>query len=209
MNINADKIAHEVAQTFEQVNGAPIPWSVLCPCIVAGINKATQPLLERVKELEHEKRLAGFTSANLQSQLTTLEAVCAEKNEAWFTAMVRAYTIAYKHGHEDTVEARYVDVVQAEETTYFNDAVIELVNDNAVMPELADAMQPTSGQRILEENRRMREALKRLWDDDEMGWIIDGSTFECNNCGCKSNTKETIKHDEGCVQGYIFDAINL
>jgi len=122
------------------------------------------PIADKLlEEFNPENPKPYFHKAREQVALLENEIACqitsaTLRDDAWFTALVRAYTIAYKHGHEDTVEARYVDVVQSEETTYFNDTVHELVNDNAVMPELADAMRPTSGQRILEENRRLKVA---------------------------------------------------
>lgn len=55
------------------------------------------------------------------------------------------------------------------------------------------------------------EALQRLWDDDEMGWILTDNTAggECVKCGAstKENNLSSIRHEEGCVQGYIYEAL--
>ena len=97
------------------------------------LKEATQPLLERVKELEQvadigddlmNKQLERIDQ--LQSQLTTLEAACADMREALNTC------IAGNGGH------------------WFDKSKV------------AKALSSTSGQRILEENRRMRELLEKF-----------------------------------------------
>ena len=53
------------------------------------------------------------------------------------------------------------------------------------------------------------EALVRLWDDDDMGFIVDGGTdvIGCGSCHGTGATKLTIDHDEGCVWAYLYPAI--
>jgi hypothetical protein len=58
------------------------------------------------------------------------------------------------------------------------------------------------------ENERMREALQRLWEEDEMGWIVDDTHSECVKCGAKGLTALPLIHNDGCVQGYIYAAIS-
>lgn len=52
------------------------------------------------------------------------------------------------------------------------------------------------------------EALQRLWDEDEMGWIVDASSSECVKCGARGLTALPLPHAEGCVQGYIYKALS-
>lgn len=56
---------------------------------------------------------------------------------------------------------------------------------------------------------RLREALQKVWDDGEMGWLtIDGSSIvECGQCGCSALSRELVKHDSGCIQGVVFAAL--
>ena len=60
---------------------------------------------------------------------------------------------------------------------------------------------------------RAVESLNRLWQEDEMGWIIfkgeQGEVYyECTKCGKYSHVKLDIEHDGGCVQGYIHEALS-
>ena len=106
--------------------------------IVQALTEATQPLLERVKELEQvadigddlmNKQLERIDQ--LQSQLTTLEAACVERNE-----YITATNYWKLEPHDQKERAAYLKK--------FNDA------------------SSTSGQRILEENRRLREAINKV-----------------------------------------------
>jgi hypothetical protein len=55
----------------------------------------------------------------------------------------------------------------------------------------------------------LREALQRVWDDDECGWLISGTNDkeECVKCGSFATSRERIRHKEDCLQGYLFEAL--
>jgi hypothetical protein len=57
---------------------------------------------------------------------------------------------------------------------------------------------------------RLRSALERLWTEDEMGWINTSVYIECGKCGAtvSGNNHALIIHNEGCIQGYISDALD-
>jgi len=104
---------------------------------------ATQPLLERVEELEQDKNTKEDIVWNLkqqiqhlQSQLTTLEAACAEKNEALNTIL---------YHKDDEVHGTIVRL-----SAHNEDALFKAINNS------------TSGQRILEENRKKEELLCQI-----------------------------------------------
>lgn len=54
---------------------------------------------------------------------------------------------------------------------------------------------------------------KKIWDEDEMGWITtdNKSLIECAKCNGKdeSGAKDKIAHEEFCFQGIIFNALNV
>jgi len=132
----------EIANRYEEATNRDRKF------FIEAMTEATQPLLERVKELE-ESANNGDTLMNkqlerieqLQSQLTTLEAACAEKDEA-----LKAY---------NSVVARYLSEGGVPDTTTWN-LFVETQQDGH------KAMKSTSGQRILEENGRMKERIEHL-----------------------------------------------
>lgn len=63
---------------------------------------------------------------------------------------------------------------------------------------------------------KMREALQRIWDEDECGYIVSVGEKECVKCGEKSivhgslySAYDTLKHTKDCSQGFIEDALSL
>lgn len=56
---------------------------------------------------------------------------------------------------------------------------------------------------------RLRTTLQEIWDEDEMGCIVDDTTEECVKCGAERllGTTLTMVYDVGCVQGWISKAL--
>lgn len=58
---------------------------------------------------------------------------------------------------------------------------------------------------------RLREALQRVWDKDECGYVTNGGSLTCVKCGFSTTTGDPkdIKHHDRCTQGFIAAALSL
>jgi hypothetical protein len=52
------------------------------------------------------------------------------------------------------------------------------------------------------------EALQRLWDEDEMGFLHGDGIVECGTCGNSAAGVSVINHENWCVQAYIGNALS-
>jgi hypothetical protein len=57
----------------------------------------------------------------------------------------------------------------------------------------------------------LQNALRTVWESEEMCWVTaDGSSImECGTCGCSASSREDVKHDSGCIQGVVYEALRL
>jgi hypothetical protein len=54
----------------------------------------------------------------------------------------------------------------------------------------------------------MVEALQRVWDEDECGWIVgNDDRRECVKCGAADLRGNIVVHTDGCTQGFIAEAL--
>ncbi len=84
-----------------------------------------------------------------------------------------------------------------------------------ISKQIRDALYNTPKENIEQENDTLKaalekcaKALQQLWEDDEMGYIVDETHSECVKCGAKGLTALPIVHEDGCVQGYIRAALS-
>lgn len=94
---------------------------------------------------------------------------------------------------------------------------LEKRQDNSHMQDLVTTTAQRDGyyKTILAQSlviRQKDEALKRIWNEDECGWITrddQPDSFECGKCGKQSDTKESVVHEEYCTQGFIYKTLSL
>jgi len=113
---------------------------------------------------------------------------------------------------------RVMETVSAIQT----DARVDLERELASVTKELQSLKDTHGTLLtaLEYNRNERdslqsalracaEALNKLWEDDEMGFIVSEEYDECIKCGAHALTAEKIEHCPGCVQGYIYTTFSV
>lgn len=79
----------------------------------------------KLAESQREFRAADATIENLQMQVEKL----AAENSGLKSDQVRIFNSGYQRGHEATVEGYYVDIHQNDMTTYHEDIVAEIAEE--------------------------------------------------------------------------------
>lgn len=60
---------------------------------------------------------------------------------------------------------------------------------------------------LQQQNMVLREALQRVWDEDECGYLtVTGSEKECVKCGAMLD--KGLQHSDDCTQGFIETALS-
>lgn len=49
----------------------------------------------------------------------------------------------------------------------------------------------------------LAKTIRKVWEDDECGYIVGGGKFECCKCGASAMLKIDVPHTEDCSQDYL------
>lgn len=92
--------------------------------------------LDAATNIARDRQLAAISAEDALEKITAQRDALAEALEV---AMARAYAAGYQHGHDDSVEARFIIVDQAEAKEHFAEDVKQMLLDGS-QPEAAAAL---------------------------------------------------------------------
>jgi DNA repair exonuclease SbcCD ATPase subunit len=163
-------------------------------------NERLEAFQARVKELEEQSNGFKETLELQREQIQQLIAICTVKDEALRKAK---QSLSWSTPHGGPTCGGLVSIGEAQDWhDEANDAIDEALTNS-----------PQAAKDLLDKLNTKHNALQKIWDEDEMGWLTtDGQkAIECGHCKGKNldGDKDKIQHDDYCLQGVIYKALNI